>query len=361
MIVARARLYHTVRSAHLERALELDPADLIYGQTRYDFDEALATSVAERAGLEQASDWRLARILLSRAYDAVEINEPIALETVRRTALALTAVRVSDVLRRHRTAVVAYAIGNVRIRDLPRPGGKARLGRMLDEALAPRVWRRCDRVVFGTDTARDAYRSSFGPPGRRTSTMTVPALPTACSCRADDETDGRRLLFLGDLSARKGFDAVAAAWPRVRADLPDARLAIVGRGALLEQARSLADGDDRVELFIDPPRVVVHEQLRRAAVVVLPSQPAPGWREQVGLPLVEGLAHGCTVVTTEETGIATWLKRHGHHTVPAHLVSTLLAAEIVSALRHPQDPQAVIRTLPARDGRLEADARMFAP
>ena len=357
----RARIYHTARTAHLERSLQLEATDLLYGQKRYDFDEGIAKEASQRSRLQQVGDGHLAWTLLRRPYDGIEINEPIALESVRRSALALAAVALSDALRGQRTSIVTYAIGNVPLSELPRPRGKARLGRLLDERLAPRVWRRCDRVVFGTGAARDAYALSFGPPGADMLIMTVPPLPTPCSCPPPETNDGdeQRLLFLGDLSARKGFDTVVATWPAVRARLPAARLVIVGRGAMLEQAKALAAGDAAVSLMIDPPREDVHRQLRRASVVVLPSQPTSGWREQVGLPLVEGLAHGCTIVTTDETGIADWLRHHGHHTVPAHSSSTLLEDEIVAALERPQAPDDIYGSLPDRDGRLTADALMF--
>ena len=59
-----------------------------------------------------------------------------------------------------------------------------------------------------------------------------------------------------------------------------------------------------------PPREAVHELLASSAVVVMPSVRRPGWREQIGLPLVEGLAHGCRVVTTTETGLADDVRDH---------------------------------------------------
>ena len=47
-------------------------------------------------------------------------------------------------------------------------------------------------------------------------------------------------LFVGALERVKGFDTLAAAWPRVQARVPDASLSIVGRGALAPLARALA-------------------------------------------------------------------------------------------------------------------------
>jgi glycosyltransferase involved in cell wall biosynthesis len=81
---------------------------------------------------------------------------------------------------------------------------------------------------------------------------------------------------------------------------------VIGAGRLLPEVRAWADGRDDVDLEIDPPRARVHEAMRESSVLVLLSQPHGHWREQVGLPIVEGLAHGCEVVTTSETGLASW-------------------------------------------------------
>jgi glycosyltransferase involved in cell wall biosynthesis len=64
------------------------------------------------------------------------------------------------------------------------------------------------------------------------------------------------------------------------------------------------------EIRVGVPRSEVHELLRSGAVVVMPSVRLRRWREQIGLPLVEGLAHGCRVVTTTETGLAEDLRTH---------------------------------------------------
>src|SRR5690606_30820113 len=159
---------------------------------------------------------------------------------------------------------------------------------------------------------------------------------------------------------RKGFDAVLAAWGAVRRRLPGAVLTVVGRGALLDRAYETARADDRVRVIADPPRDVVHAELRRASVVVLPSRRQGAWREQVGLPLVEGLAHGCTVVTTDETGIADWLERAGHGVIPAGSLAELLAPVLAEAAAHPLDPESVRASLPSQDSGLEADAWLFA-
>jgi glycosyltransferase involved in cell wall biosynthesis len=90
---------------------------------------------------------------------------------------------------------------------------------------------------------------------------------------------------------------------------------------------------------------------------VLPSQPSATWREQVGLPIVEGLSYGCTIVTTTETGLAGWLSEHGHRVVAADADDGELAAAVAAALLNPVED--VVASLPDHDGRLAADAWMF--
>lgn len=353
-----ARVYKTLRTAHLERALALAPADILYQESRYDFDEGLVAEVHP----QQVSDLRCAWLVARNGYEIVEINEPAAIDCVRRSAVVLAALLLSDLVRRRRTRIVTYAIGNIDPHTLPRPSSWwPRLGRHLDLMLASLVWRRLDRVVFGTETARQLYGTVFGiAERRRLRWTTIEALPAVCECLLDSRKTTGRLLFLGDLSPRKGFDSVLAAWESVRSRVPDAVLTVVGRGRLLDEACAAARRDDRIRVLADPPRDVVHAELRRASVVVLPSRRQGAWREQVGLPIVEGLAHGCTVVTTDETGIADWLRRNGHGVIPAGSVGELLAAVIAEAATRPLDPNTVRASLPRQDSRLGADSWLFS-
>ena len=352
-----ARLYHTVRTAHLERAAELPPADILYGVRRYDFHEAAAQHVS----VEQLSDFRTALAVAQRGYAALEINEPIALETVRRSALSLVAVGLMDLLHARHTLVTTYAIGNMDPREIPQPGTwKARLGRKLDEWLMPRVWKRCDRIAFGTKAAQSIYDDVLGAPRADAGVAVIPALPVACG-RCEDRLDKKRgLLFLGDLSARKGFDLLLSAWPQIRAALPNAELTIVGRGQFTQQAQELAARDDRVQFEEDPARAVIHEALSRAEVLTLPSQPTQRWKEQVGLPIVEGLAHGCTIVTTTSTGLSEWLSEHGHTVLPTPTSVDVLARAVINRMTAEPEPHTVVGSLPSLDGRLAADHWMFA-
>lgn len=354
-LASRARLYQTVRSAHLERFRQLAPATILYSGIRYDFDSALVGDL----DLVPAGAIRAAWLLARSEVRQLEINEPLMITSLRHTALAVAAVRLRALAGRGRTELLSYAIENANPFAAAPVGGRARLRRAEHRLLSGYIWRNLDRVVFGTDAARRTYAAAF-PARTVAETLVIPALPAPCACPpGGDRGRGSQVLFLGALTDRKGFPLVLAAWPLLKVALPDARLTIVGTGRLAAQARAAAEADGSIELVIDPPREDVHARLRRSRVLVLPSQPAPGWREQVGLPICEGLAHGCAIVTSTETGLADWLARHGHVVVPPGGSAEALAGALADALRQDRDAGSVLADLPDADGRLVADAWLF--
>lgn len=348
----RVRVYHQVRTAHLERAAQLPPAAILFGNKRYDFAEELARDLE----LVPAPGWQSTWWLVRHPAQVVEINEPLMLPAARSTALALLGLGFSRLLGRPRARVVSYAIEN---RDpTPRPaqaGIRRRLAHRLDLAIAHWIWRRLDRIAYGTQAAQDLYAARL-PQAQRPEQTLVWALPAPVAGPVAKEVG--QVLFLGAFTDRKGFSLLTRAWPLVRDAVPDATLQLIGKGRLQDLAEELANDDPRVRLLVDPPRQVIKDELARSQVLVLPSQPTSAWREQVGLPIVEGLSYGCTIVTTTETGLAGWLTEHQHRVLPADANEAQLAAAITDALRSPvadvRDP------LPAQDGRLTADAWMFA-
>ena len=357
----RARVYGSVRSAHLERAHALDPASILHRRFRYDFDPALA----EGLDLVRGSVPSLAVTLLRSRLSGLEVNEPLLRSGLVKTAVVVTAARWGARLRRAELLVVSYAIEN-RDAYAERPGRlRSRLRQQLDWALARHVTRRTDRIAFGTSAAADLYAARLGHVLDGVTTAVVPAVPAPCDCAGgaapDEGRDPDGVVFLGALDERKGFRQLAAAWPEVLRLHPGARLTVVGKGPLVELARGVEQEHPGVTLVLDPPRTEVHAALRRSAVLVLLSQPSATWREQVGLPLVEGLAHGCTVVATTETGLAAWLGEHGHEVLDPAAGPEEVARRVTSSLARRRSAASVLADLPAEDGRLAADRWLFAP
>ncbi|MGV9314733.1 glycosyltransferase family 4 protein [Streptomyces sp. NPDC003691] len=139
------------------------------------------------------------------------------------------------------------------------------------------------------------------------------------------------VLCVGRLCRQKGQDVLLAAWPAVRAAVPDARLILVG------------DGPDRAALTrLAPPGVrfagAIHDirpWLRAADAVVLPSR----W-EGMALAPLEAMACGLPVVVTDVSGARESLPP-GHDTY---------------GLVPPDDPAALAAAL----GRLLADPELRA-
>jgi glycosyltransferase involved in cell wall biosynthesis len=133
----------------------------------------------------------------------------------------------------------------------------------------------------------------------------------------------------------------------------------MGKGERERDVRELANALPSVQLDIDPPRDVIRNTLARSVVLVLLSKRTPLWREQVGLPIVEALEQGCEIVTTEETGIASWLAEHGHAVVADAGDAAAVAGAIAARLRGARPPGELLASLPDEDSRIAADAWMF--
>jgi glycosyltransferase involved in cell wall biosynthesis len=350
-----ARVYGSVRSAHLERARALPPASILHRRWRYDLDPALTEGVDLIRGGTLSTAVTVARSRLT----GLEVHEPLLRSGLWRTAVAVTVARIAGALRRTDVTIASYAIEN---RDNYRPEPAAtwrrRVRRRSEWVLSRYVARRLDRMVYGTRAAAELYGTALAAELEHCTTCLIPALPSPCGCPVTGSRDADLVLFVGAFVARKGLPELLAAWPEVLRRRPSARLVLVGQGALEHRARDLADEVAGVEVTVAPPREEIHRLLRRAAVLVLLSQRTPSWREQVGLPIVEGLAHGCSVVTTEETGLADWLTDHGHDVVTSSTPDDVAEA-IAAALERGRSAASVLADLPSEDGRLAADAWMF--
>ena len=132
------------------------------------------------------------------------------------------------------------------------------------------------------------------------------------------------VVCVGRLARQKGQDLLLRAWPWVQAELPQARLVLVG------------DGPDRVALGAVAPAGVlfagarddVDDFLAAADVVVLPSR----W-EASPLVALEAMAAGRAVVATEVGGVRAALGDTGAVVKPGEV--TAMARAIVGLLADP--------------------------
>jgi glycosyltransferase involved in cell wall biosynthesis len=138
---------------------------------------------------------------------------------------------------------------------------------------------------------------------------------------------------VGRVTRQKGQDVLLAAWPRVRHERPDARLALVGDGDL----RATLSAADNEGVTFAGNATDVRPWLAAADVVVLPSR----WE---GLPLtvLEAFASGRSVVASRVPGLA--------EVVPPS----------VGALVPPDDPAALAAALSRRLGDGDAADRCRA-
>lgn len=345
------RYYHTARTAHLERLDEFVPGAFLYTRRRADFDIEAAPAEAD---VRKTSIVGVLRELWHGGIDVVEVPEPMAVRLWPQLLAIAWNLRLRNAFRRGRLRMVTYAIENYpidsKLREftrLPLP-----LARWITRRVVGFLTSSMFRIAYGTQGALENYRDqvsskAFSNPEIRL----VDALP---SPRPVTNRAKSGVVFLGTFERRKGFDKLCEAWPSV-ASRTGETLFVLGKGEeLIDQARSLALRDD-VQFLEDPPREVIWERLAAAKVLVLPSQPARGFKEQVGLPIVEALSVGCEIVASDETGIATWLNANGHEILPSDAEVVAWAEAIIKALGRKRGASAITRTLPAIDGRVAAD------
>jgi glycosyltransferase involved in cell wall biosynthesis len=143
-----------------------------------------------------------------------------------------------------------------------------------------------------------------------------------------------------------------AAWEGVEKSDPSATLTVVGDGPLRTEVRRWV-GTNRGQRVATGAlgRADVADALAQSAVLVAPSQRSGRWREQIGLPISEGLARGLTIVTTDETGLSSWLAEHGHTVLSSPASAERLEEAITARLVDPLPRASVQDSLPPEDGR----------
>jgi glycosyltransferase involved in cell wall biosynthesis len=339
------RVFPEVRSTHMTDLNDKAPRPTLFFSVYY---EAAARPLPE--DWNQVSVWGAAwRIFRSRPA-TLELYEP----TWRLGAWIVLAFVYRLSTWRASGQIVVYAIDNNALENValgrlaPLRRASVPLRRVVLRRIAGRM---IDRVAFGTPAAAEFYSRTVRPRGAATQILNLNA-PRPLG----GDKSARTACCVGEIGERKGISVLMRAWETIELDVPGATITLVGRGPLDEVVASWCEEQPSSRRFAGQlSHEDVLETVARASVVVLPSQPWPGWREQVGDSILEGLSLGSTIVTTTETGIASWLKENGHFVVESRGSETGLAAALERALQDPIDPATVQATLPEEDGRVTAD------
>ena len=176
-------------------------------------------------------------------------------------------------------------------------------------------------AAVASDAGFPAERIHVIPSGVDTTLFTPTPLPASAP----------EVLFVGRFVEKKGLDTLAAAWPLVRSQVPEARLRVLGFGPLEPLARSLGDG---VEVVLQPSHDDVREAMRRAYVVASPSHSAADDAvESLLIVNLEAQAAGRPVVTTRHGGIPEFVREDDTALVVPEADPRALATALVMVLR----------------------------
>lgn len=170
-------------------------------------------------------------------------------------------------------------------------------------------------AVTANSSATEAVARSLDVPAARLFRIPMGATvaPALDAARAAEQrarlrhAAGPLLIFVGRVVPEKGVGDVLAALALLRAQLPDATLAIVGDGpsrpALEAEARRLGMAQQVVFIGAVPPGDVPL-YLAAADIFVGPSRrSAEGWTEAQGLTFIEAQLAGLPVIATDAGGL----------------------------------------------------------
>lgn len=341
------RVLPEARSAHFERSRQTPGRVTIYVSRYRDLDPSSMWPGTRQVSLASAWLWAF-----RRRWDVVQLPEPLWLRALPLTLSVGLAVRMSDLVFRRKTWIGTYAMENNDSSALLRgiPGGAHGVLFGIVRILCGFIF---DRVALASSAANDCY-VELGLLPKNGGTAQFQDLPQECRGELVAEKV-RRVTFMGALEPRKGVPDLLQAWTKSGLGEDGWELALAGAGPLADEVAHAAEADPSVTALGMIDRGEMHELMASTSVVVLPSRRDGRWREQIGLPIVEGLAHGCHVVATPDTGLSEWLRGNGHNVLPEQFTVADLATALCDATRNPLDPGAVRAALPAQDCRIRAE------
>jgi glycosyltransferase involved in cell wall biosynthesis len=226
--------------------------------------------------------FRVARAIRRHRPDAIVAEDPHI------AAATLLARRLAG---RPAPALVAEVHGNWRLGTRLYGSPARRLVAPLADALDSLAVRRADAVrALSPYTAKLVEEVRGRPPDAAFPTYSDLSAFTGPRRQLPEQPTA---LFVGVLEPYKGIDTLAAAWPRVAAAVPGARLVVVGRGS----RRRLLDRLD-AELVDQLSPEDVAARMDESWLLVLPSR-----YEGLGRVVIESFARGRGVVGGRAGGI----------------------------------------------------------
>jgi len=351
--ISGLRIYDEARVAHLERIIESSKnIQFLYHSASYDFSDDLAKS----ANAKKSSLPTVLREIIKTEARIIELNEPLYIKRALHIVIYIFTINLKKFFTNREILVVSYAIENADI--AAKLSSHTKIPYFITKRVLLMFLRvlllGIDRIAFGTESAFTAYKSLARSFPRHLQTTIIAPIEKACETCELIKHDFQ-VMFLGALDERKGIDAIMDAWPLVIRQFPNATLKILGKGPREDAVIDWVNSQRSTRIIIDPSRAEIHEELSSTTVLVLLSRTTPRWREQIGLPIIEGLSHACRIVATSATGISDWLKKHGHFVIDNPNDSDCVAAAIVAALNSRSLAQNILQSLPTQNGRTVAE------
>ena len=280
---------------------------------RREGEDAFAVGPAAGAGADRVDAGRSLLFPVNRSRAPIALS-PLVVRRVRSALDGADLVHVHEplvplvgwaALRTGRPTVVTFHADPPRLFVGADRRARGTVRRLLGDVMATAVSRTAGRAV--------------APLGL--GAVEIPNAVDVPSFQVDTPRNPRQLAFVGRPDPRKGRDLLLSAWPAVHAEVPDARLVIVGGGE-------------------SPPiRAVsyagrVSETAKRSILAGSGVFCAPNrGGESFGITVAEGMAAGCAVVASDLTAFEDVLGGTGLHfrNGDAHSLADTLKAVLTDA------------------------------
>ena len=316
------RIIPELRTSTLHEVQSQIGVKVLYYKEKYDLKVVPDKSKFRKVNTIQA----ICEVFKSDAV-VLELTEPLWMKELIRTILIGYTWKVRSFIRRKSNYCFTYAIENNDLNNLVY--GTANSHNFLTHYIRiilrfffSRIY---THAAFGTFAAYKNYAENeflvqipHIYPSRysiQESTMThsfIPEFRDSPKLQKKNQ-DQLTYLFVGVLEKRKGIDLLIQAWEILEGVGFKGLLLIVGSGALeTKVSQWCLEAPERRAYLGFKTGESLDSIYETSDVLLAPSQRDGRWREQVGLPIIEGLSFGLTVITTSETGIAEGLRENGH-------------------------------------------------